>query len=65
MVTDVLEEVAKSRLTVADICRRSGLSRAVVIHALRAGKLSGLKIGKSWYISEDGVRAWLRNCAAR
>jgi excisionase family DNA binding protein len=46
-------------LKVEDVCGRLGLSRETVWRMLGDGRLSGLKIGRHWRVSEEALADYL------
>jgi excisionase family DNA binding protein len=50
--------------TIPQVCELTALSRSTVYELVRTGELPKIKIGKAIRITDDGLRAWLKRCAA-
>jgi len=45
-------------LSVTEAAELAGVSRTAVYYALQEGRLSGIRVGRAWVITEAAVVAW-------
>ncbi len=64
MVTEMnierLPKPIRSHLRPVEIVERTGLSKAIVMKELYAGRLKGFRVGRAWLVPIEEVDRWIR-----
>lgn len=54
-----LDQVAHKLISVTEASELSGLTPSYIRRLLRQTKVSGVKVGRDWFTTEDAIRTYL------